>query len=136
MSYFSSLSFLPFMSFLPCLPFLSKFLRYLIGKGQQRQTRPYLSDLKKSFVIFVINVIFVTHVNNQNNHSSKDFYPLKPAFISPLFKRNKAGYTAISCARLGRGSNAQKSLSKKNGGQTDRPTDRPTDRQTDGHTLL
>ena len=37
-------------------------------------------------------------------------------------KENKAGYTAISRVRLGRGSNAQKSmkkLHKKNGGRTD-----------------
>ena len=54
--------------------------------------------------------------------------------ISAVPKRNKAGYTAISCARLGRGSNAQKSLSKKNGGPMDRPTDRLTDGRTDGRT--
>ena len=47
---------------------------------------------------------------------------------------NKAGYTAVSRVRLGRGSNAQKSTKKLR--EKKRGTDRPTDGPTDGHTLL
>ena len=50
---------------------------------------------------------------------------------------NKAGYTAISRVRVGRGSNAQKSSKKlffTKASRTDRPTDRPTDGPTDGRT--
>ena len=47
-------------------------------------------------------------------------------------KKNKAGYTAISCGRVGRGGNARFPTF-----QLDRlygPTNRPTDRPTDGRT--
>ena len=53
-------------------------------------------------------------------------------FIFACQQVNKAGYTAISRVRLGRGSNAQKltkKLRKKTG-------DQPTDGPTDGPTLL
>ena len=46
--------------------------------------------------------------------------------------KNKAGYTAISCGRVGRGRNARFPTFRLDGyGRTDGPTDRWTDRQTD-----
>ena len=50
-------------------------------------------------------------------------------------KRNKAGYTAISCGRVGRGGNARfPTFQLKRDGWTDGPTNQPTDRPTDGQT--
>ena len=43
-------------------------------------------------------------------------------------KRNKAGYTATSCGRVGRGGNARFPTFQL---ERDRPTDQPTDRRTD-----
>ena len=43
--------------------------------------------------------------------------------------KNKAGYTAISCGRVGRGGNARFLTFRLDGyGRTDGPTDRPTDK--------
>ena len=51
--------------------------------------------------------------------------------------RNKAGYTAISCGRVGRGGNMRfPTFQLERDGPTDRPTDRPTDQRTDGQSLL
>ena len=52
---------------------------------------------------------------------------------------NKAGYTAISCGRVGRGGNARFPTFRLDGygptdGPTDRPTDGPTDQRTDRQT--
>ena len=49
---------------------------------------------------------------------------------------NKAGYTATSCGRVGRGGNAGFRLfdSMVTDGPTDRPTDGPMDGPTDGRT--
>ena len=47
-------------------------------------------------------------------------------------RENKAGYTAISCGRVGRGGNARLPTFQLDGyGRADGPTDRPTDRRTD-----
>ena len=52
----------------------------------------------------------------------------------PLAERereNKAGYTAISCGRVGRGGNARfPTFQLERDGPTDRPTDQPTDGRT------
>ena len=46
-------------------------------------------------------------------------------------RRNKAGYTAISCGRVGRGGNACfPTFRLEHDGPTDGPTDRPTDGRT------
>ena len=50
-----------------------------------------------------------------------------------LSHKNKAGYTAISCGRVGRGRNARfPTFQLDHHGPTDRPTDRWTDGRTDG----
>ena len=46
---------------------------------------------------------------------------------------NKAGYTAISCGRVGRGGNTRFPTFQL---ERDRPTNQPTDRPTDGQSLL
>ena len=46
---------------------------------------------------------------------------------------NKAGYTATSCGRVGRGGNARFPTFQL---ERDGPTDRPTDRPTDGQSLI
>ncbi|MEE3023069.1 MAG: hypothetical protein VX367_10725 [SAR324 cluster bacterium] len=51
-----------------------------------------------------------------------------------LKKNNKAGYTATSCGRLGRGAFSHFSL--RSPLRTNRPIDRPTYRPTDGQKLL
>ena len=49
-----------------------------------------------------------------------------------LYIQNKAGYTAISCGRVGRGGNTRfPTFQLERDGPTDQPTDRPTDRPTD-----
>ena len=55
----------------------------------------------------------------------------------PPIHFNKAGYTAISRVRVGRGSNAQKIVEKAifYESVTDQRTDGLTDRRTDGRTL-
>ena len=55
--------------------------------------------------------------------------------LSIFYTDNKAGYTATSCRRVGRGGNARFPTFRLDGyGQTDGPTDRRTDGQTDGRT--
>ena len=50
-------------------------------------------------------------------------------------RENKAGYTATSCGRVGRGGNARfPTFQLERDGPTDRPTDQPTDQPTDGRT--
>ena len=48
-----------------------------------------------------------------------------------LDRENKAGYTAISCGRVGRGGYARfPTFQLEHDGPTDQPTDRPTDGRT------
>ena len=53
-------------------------------------------------------------------------------------KRNKAGYTATSCGRVGRGGNARFPTFRLDHlyGPTNQPTNQPTDGRTDGQSLL
>ena len=52
--------------------------------------------------------------------------------VQRLVDLNKAGYTAISCERVGRGGNARfPTFQLERDGPTNRPTDQPTDRRTD-----
>ena len=49
-----------------------------------------------------------------------------------LTEKNKAGYTAISCGRVGRGGNTRFPIFQlERDGPTDRPTNQPTDGRTD-----
>ena len=50
---------------------------------------------------------------------------------SMLTEKNKAGYTAISCGRVGRGGNTRFPIFQL---ERDGPTDRPTNGPTDGRT--
>ena len=54
------------------------------------------------------------------------FLPLKEKI-----SKNKAGYTAISCGRVGRGGNTHFPTFQL---ERDRPTDQPTNQPTDGRT--
>ena len=75
---------------------------------------------------------------------SRNSCNMASCITSPTNKIIKAGYTAISRVRVGRGSNAQKSTKKrflqKRCGPMDQRTNGPTDQwtngTTDGHTLL
>ena len=50
---------------------------------------------------------------------------------------NKAGYTAISCGRVGRGGNTRfPTFQLERDGPTNQPTNRPTNQRTDGQGLL
>ena len=50
---------------------------------------------------------------------------------------HKAGYTATSCGRVGRGGNARfPTFQLEHDGPTNQPTDRLTNRRTDGQSLL
>ena len=73
--------------------------------------------------------------------SVKKITKIRPANIIEIFsrekkteKRNKAGYTAISCGRVGRGGNARFHTFRLM--LTDGPTDGRTDGGTDGQRLL
>ena len=56
-----------------------------------------------------------------------------PTKAANNIKLNKAGYTATSCGRVGRGGNAR--FPTFNSSVTDQPTDQPTNRRTDGQSL-
>ena len=70
----------------------------------------------------------ITPMSHSIRDKSQTLLP-RSLFNTKRAKRNKAGYTAISCGRVGRGGNARFPTFRLDGyGRTDGPTDRRTDK--------
>ena len=87
-------------------------------------------------------LVFTLDRLSELGSSFKEIFLLAPFERSPKLmifhhtvrRINKAGYTATSCGRVGRGGNARFHTFRLV--LTEGPTDRPTDQRTDGQSLL